>query len=370
MSPNRSIGWCAAVLLSGLLAAAPAPSAPAPAPAESGLPAGLEWVPPDAPGFITMRLADVLDSESVKEFRKLMGAQGGDPFGELKWGIGLAPEDIERLTLILRNTFREEPIVVITTRKAVDQKQVKAAMLPTAPDGGGYQENKTPKGKTYFINQATMRMLYFAGERVFLTSGSDTKTMEDLLDRSPQSREKSRFAEAFQAAEKQPVVAAVDLKHYAADIQRGLPEEAKPLLPLFDAGSAFLTVVSGKDTTADLRLTFANGEQVQAAEKAVKAGIDLGRKYVGMGQQELAKAAAQGNVPEPLKPLLQRYDVMLKDLDAALQAASVKQEEGGLRVSGRMKSDVGLLLAMFGRFTNVRPTPAPPPPSPVPEKRP
>jgi hypothetical protein len=314
------------------------PAVAAPAPAGDDIPLGLNLVPADSPGFVTVNITAMWKNETVMDMIKLLETKQANWRDELKKSIGLDVTNIERVTVILNPTLKEEPVVVVTTAKAFDKAVVQTAIMAKG------EERKTAKGKAYVDDGR--HSLYFASDRVF--AWGLTKWVQELADRPADKKVEGPLANAMQAAAKQPGVLAVNLAAFAQEIKPNLlgAEELKPLEPLFKVKTAFLTIVSGEDTKADLQMTFGTADEAKEGEKAAKAGLELARMGIAMGRQELAQELGRGQLQGIERQLLQRFDALLEKTDTGLKAGEVTRKDQAVNVSARAKINAGELSAL------------------------
>src|SRR5260221_6780956 len=144
----RRLGWLPLVLLGAALFAtgpqrsgvhAEDPKRPSP------LMADLNYISPDHPAFISVRLADLWNGPLGKEVRKLAGKDLDNVVKEIEKEIGTAPADIERLTLVMTEIPIRDQVMVVRTVKPIDREKLVAAIVP------GAKEEKA-KGQTYHVS--------------------------------------------------------------------------------------------------------------------------------------------------------------------------------------------------------------------------
>src|SRR5262249_13547209 len=84
-----------------------------------------QWVPGDAQGFVSVRVADLWNTDLAKQTLAKVKKEGSypDPVEEMEKKTGLKPTDIERGTLVFQDT--ENMWVVIETVAAYDQEKVR-----------------------------------------------------------------------------------------------------------------------------------------------------------------------------------------------------------------------------------------------------
>jgi hypothetical protein len=354
ISTRTRCGFLVTLSLAVVVGLAVWPVQAAPAPPQDAVPAGLNLVPKDAPGFMTVNVTEMWKQPAVKELLKLLEAKQANWKDEFQKSVGVDATNIERVTVILDATLNEEPVVVVTTIKAFNKAAVQAAITPNAA------EQKTAKGKLYTEGKGN-RSLALVSDRVFVW-GLTTPVL-DLIDRPADQKVEGSLSNALQAAAKQPAVAWVNLAAYAKEIQKELPPtpEVKSLEPLFQAKTAFLTLVSSEETRADLQMTFETADQAKEGEKAAKTGLELGRQLVGKGREEIGRELGRAREASE-RMLMQQIDVLLEKIDAGLKAGEVVRKEQALNVTLRGKISAGDLAAIVATgFFTIRSLEAPPP---------
>jgi hypothetical protein len=318
----RSIALGAALLLTaGLIPPLPAREAEPPD-------ADLALVPADAAGVVVVRIADLWNSEGAAGFRKM--ARDNPKFvrvlDELQKQTGLSGPDVERLIVIL-----PEPggpggeFIVISTVKPYDRAKVLAAIVPDP-------QEKKAGGKAYYVSGKREREgVYPVSPRTFIVS-PHAADLEKYLERPAEKKAMGPLSDALaRAREKHAIVIGLNGPRLARELKKNLPQAAMPLLPLFEAASATLSIDAGKDELRiDGRLTFATEDAAKESEKAALAARDLLRKQLAQGIEDLGKAKPE-KVEQAVIDLFLRF---LKDLDAALQTA--KPERRGPALHGHL----------------------------------
>ncbi len=308
----------------------------------AALPTGLEVVAADGPGFLTVNLTEVFADATVKEFFRLLDKEQPGWREHFKQESGLELSDLERATVLLPPPplANVQAVVVLTTRKALDRQALRKGPFVRAT------EKKASRGKTYF--EEGQRALGFLGERVYVY-GASPKVVA-LLDRPATRRMNPTLEAALRRAARQPAVAMVNLAAYGGEMKDSLRGETEPLLPLFQARTAWLMVVSGADTRADLHLTYATEVEARDGEKAARAGLALAQKYAALGREKVAEAGEGKSVPEMQKWFTRRLTTYLKNAEAGLKTATVEPDGPRVKVAWRSKSGVGENLAFVAGF--------------------
>ena len=299
----------------------------------------LELVPPDALGFVHLRLADVWKTEGFAEFRKVVAKAGPEALKALDDGFIPSPSSIERVTLVIVKAM--PPPVFPTTGKQPDRPPAKkgGGGMPALPPNGpppGFKEpqaepeavvliafsapydaekfrlanfpNATKKntlGKEYWVDSDSGYAVQFANEKLLVVG--QTPAMEVYL-RPLKTEGPLSGALRLAAGGTRHVVAAVNLKDGMAEsagssMRKLLPAEVAPLLK---ADSMAVGVVFGTGMKMDLRAVYKDEPTADEAEKAVKAAAEAGRKALAEPKkkmEEAVKGPAGGPKPRPIQEL-------------------------------------------------------------------
>ena len=298
--PRRS----AAATLVAALAAAVALTAPAPRPAaaqgKSGteLPADLALVPADALGFVHVRLADVWKHDALKEYRRIVEKAGPRALATLDEQFVPPPSTIDRITAVAlppQGDRREPAVVAILAFSApFDPAKVRAAYLADAkPQKAG--------GKEFYADDQSGVAVHFPNDRTLVFG--DVKTLPVFLGR-PAKADGGLSGALKQAAGNNAVFAAVSVKALPIppEFSDNIPPDIQPLLK---TEYATISVELGKEATARASLVYANAEDAQAAEKALKKAAEMGRTALiqPRRQAEDALYKKDGKTPRPLDEL-------------------------------------------------------------------
>ncbi len=321
-SPSSVLRWapflkwvCAAALLVATAHPSRLAAADDPRPA-AVLPPELEAVPPGALGFVSIRPADLWNSELSRATRAQLRAR--DPEGyqddlklldraEEHYGVRL--ETAERFTAILLQPSDEAWIFFISTARPYDRDRLIKRLTPEAKE-------LPSAGRTYFTGTTPGgRALHLLNDRSYVV-GSEPN-MNRLLEAWDRGEAKGPLSgPRGLAAQKHLLVPGLNTPRLAA-LARGqpLPREMEPFRPLLSAWSASLTADLDPELHIVLRLGFPEVEQAREGEKAVQAGLDLARRFLDQGLRDLARD------PEPERGAPFRR--VLEQIQASLKAASV-----------------------------------------------
>jgi hypothetical protein len=352
---RRGAWWAgaAAVLLgASLLAAArPGGAGAAEPPAKGEPPAELAFVPGDAGGFATVRFADVWNHEVAKASREKVLKEWPDAFKEMTKTLGVAPEEIERLTGVAP-TFApglggDDPFAAVTTRMPCDQKKVLAAVVPDAKE----EKVKDRDSHEYSLyanghGQAAV----FLDDRTYLL-GSD-HALKAFLERPAANKDGALTPALRLAGEKHVAVAGLDVAALSKVIAaRGGAEdpELKPLKPLLRAERAELTVDLAEQARGDLRLTFSNEADARDADKALKAERLVLVPLLAGFRKTLEK-------DEEMRPVV----ALLTDVQAGLNSAKVERDGSAVdatmtvRIDPKAVPEALVLAAVNGHKNAIR----------------
>jgi hypothetical protein len=340
-----------AILALGLLLAANAPSPGAPNTKLAATPQDVAWVPADAPGFVFVRFGDLWGDETTKELREKIAKAQPDFEKKFAADVGLKPAEIERVIAIPQLAGGpDEFVFLLTTSKPARELIIAASKTK--------HEEKKHNGRVYFQTTAEgpqgpgrTRALHEVNER-FLVIGA-TPAVLKLMDRAGKQEKDNPLSDALKLTlGEDPLVACFNLAQLPTEASATLPAEAAALKPLFDAKPGLVTLTSGKETRLDLRLTYADEAQAVRGEKAMNAGLELGKKYLPMAREEVKKNGSGGD--EMMKWMQGQIDSSLKATEDSVKNARVEIKGPTVSTQLRIKANVGAVAAVAGGFFYVR----------------
>jgi hypothetical protein len=295
------------------------PSAP-----KAALPVNLERLPGDAALLVSVRVADLWNSEPVKLFRQQKAQELAEGLKMFEKEIGVAADDMERLTLVMTEFKSRGPLIFITTIKPFDRAKILATAVP------GLKAEKRME-QIFFVSDKD-QAVFFLNDRSYVIGS--VEMVRAYLDR-PASGAGPLLDAIKLATQNHQVVGGLNVAAFAREEGDKLPPHMEAFKDLLKARSATWTGDLGQGNKAVLRLNFAGQEEAKRAEKPLRAAIDMARAGIAMGRQEMARREGDGS----------RMTDMLKLVDAALQTASVKQKQGHLQVELHIKADVAVVVA-------------------------
>ncbi len=327
-------------------------------------PAGLMLVPPQALGFLHVRLADVWYSDLGEAVRQKMPKETLQLARQIEKLWGVAPTDVESVTMLFLGEGggipppgpaskrdaqaekrrpakpRPEPVgttfnpVIVTTTRAYDRDRVRDAVAPMA-------ETRSHKDRLYFVSQKPgAPALHFVNERVFWWAAEPE--LKRLLERPAPPGDKGPLDQALsQAAQRHHLAGGLNLAAppvapwlalYKLSVQNSPEAKALlPLAPLFEAHSLSFTLDLGVNTEASLRLLFADEAKARQARKAGETLAAMARKEASPLLLELNK---ERGVPNLIR--------VLKQVDAAGQAPVVEQKGNAVTITLRVRGELAV----------------------------
>jgi hypothetical protein len=286
----------------------------------------LALVPPDAQGFVSLRLADWWRSSSGQAVRKEINRKNPAVLKAWEKRLGLPPEEIERVIFVVDNRGGHSEWAIVTSVKPYDRNRVKKTILALA------LEVKMDSGRSYFRSQELPGdALYFFNERIFLVGGESA--IDQFLKRPP-SKASGPLSDALRlVAEDHLLVCGMSQPGL------GLPPGLDDLVPkdfreaFQDCKSAALTAREGDAIGWDLRLSFHN-------EAEAKAFAEAARPFLAAAREALPflKNDPLGAIDEDTKKLL----------ESALSNVTLEPEGTSVRV--KTKTSQEPVAALFVRF--------------------
>jgi len=278
-------------------------------------PADLALVPPDAAGFLSVRVADIWNKKEAAPLRKMADANlmAAMTLKQLKDKAGLTIEDVERAMLVMPTAdAHAQPLVLVTTSKSFDGAKLASVFLP------GAREKKVGD-KSYFTAGASSFGIHVADDHTLLAS--DPRALEAFL-KPPAPKEDGPLTEAIRAAGGQHVlVVGFNPSRFADQVRVQMRPGMEQFQPLLDARSGMLTVDADGDLQVTLQLTFAKNEEAEAGEKAAQQLLNIGRLVMPQAGQQLGQAPFPGDAATQ-----KAATALLKNAGDALQDAKVVRD--------------------------------------------
>jgi prepilin-type processing-associated H-X9-DG protein len=289
-------------------------------------PPDLERLPADVALLVSVRVADLWNSEPIKAMRQQQGQELAEGVKAFEKEIGVAPGDMERATLVISDFKTKGALVFVTTVKPYDRAKVLSTTL-----SGVKAERRMEQ--IFFVSDKNQAVL-FQSDRSYLISSADA--VRAYVDRPATSE--GPVSAALQLGQRHQVVGSLNVAAFAREEAGRLPPQVDAFKDLLRAGTAIWTVDLGEQNKVDLRLNFADEAEARRAEKPLRAAIDLAR--VALAVQESSRQPGDG---------------ALKLADAALQTASVAQKGADLQIALSLKADVPAVVAtLVGGVHKVR----------------
>jgi hypothetical protein len=283
-------------------------------------PSDLDFVPPDAAGFVRGRVAAIWQVEDarkmIEQARKVKPSE--DPVAWLENNTGLRPDDLDRLTAVFADPDKHEVWFAVRTVKPYDRD----ALLGRLRDVGKEHYEGTP----YFAGETKdgkVLGVYFAGKHV-LVAGPEPGLRRCLKFRAG-PRGSGPLDEALRrAAGDDHVVGAYNPTPEQRERLAGrVPKLIKPVYtPLSEARFATFWLNFDDSSQAEAKLTFADKAKAQQGRKAAQGGVRLAK---------LGLALARFRLPAGTD------EKALDRLDKALDALKIEQQETDVTVRAESK---------------------------------
>ncbi|HLJ93709.1 MAG TPA: DUF1559 domain-containing protein [Gemmataceae bacterium] len=285
--------------------------------------ADLERVPADAALLISVRVAELWNSEPIKAMRQQQGRELAEGAKAFEKEIGVTPGDMERVSIVMSDFHALVPLIFVTTVQPFDR----AKIMSTALTG---VKPARQKEQIYFVSDKNQAIV-FLSDRTYLISSADA--VRAYLDR-PAAREGALSPALQLAGQDHQIVGCLNVSAFAQQNGGKLPPQLEAFKDLLKARTAIGILDLGQNNKLDLRLNFADESEAKRAEKPLQAAIDLARVGLALAGQQTA--------PQPGGPGLQS---MLKLVNDALQTAKIAQKGADLQVTVRIQADVPVVVA-------------------------
>jgi hypothetical protein len=304
-----------------------------PSAGQTALSADLQAVPADAAFLVSVRVADLWNNPAVMALRQQKAEELATGLKLFEKEIGVSPETMERVTVVVINFKSRPPLALITTTKPYDHAKILTTAFPGARAEMRHEQ-------IFFVSEK-QQAVFFLNNRTYLVGSPES--VRAYLDRPP-AKEGPLSPALRLTTEKHQIVGGVNISAFAGEEGPRLPPQMEAFKDLLKARSAIWTMNLTGQNNVHLRLSFANEAEARQAEPALRAAIDLAR--AGLGQ------AIQGTPQQPREGA-QLVD-LLRQLDAALRTASIEPKGTELQVTLSLKTDTAVVAEVVQGLQKVR----------------
>jgi hypothetical protein len=270
--------------------------------------ADLALVPHDAVGFVSIRVADLWNSDFGKDAQKQLPMLGLS-VGQLKEKFGVTPEEIERASFVVPTEEPRTAWFVVAFKGAVDQPKVVKSLFADA------QETKADN-KTYYISRKGQTAVHFSSPTIAVVGSPEAIQRFMAAKTAPAASGPMDEAIGLAQAGKHQIVGGFHLTPGLSQklkaLQGGMRGQARMFLPFLEVQSGTFTAnLSDKtDTSLDLRLKFPDEPK---AKKAKEAG-DSALAFVKLAWPAIKAQMAGGPLPPQAREMFNQVDQTLQEL--------------------------------------------------------
>jgi len=301
---------------------------------ERALPRDLAFVPPDALGFLHVRVADVWKSEHFKEWRATVLKAGEKALAAFDARFFPTPSSLERVTVFFTTPKEghepgpEHTFVVVATSKPVDKEGFLQNTVP------GAKEEKTAAG-IFLVDAQRKTEIHFIDDRTFVVGAPGE--VRGLMARRHAAR--GNLTEALRVAQSgKALVLAVSPQ---AMPPAALAHVPPPLHALAKAKLALLTLDLKKEGDIDLRLAYGNADEAGEAETAAKHALDLAGAALAKARMEMEKKVLADGKPGTLAELPEAAASLfalglITRAEEFLASSPVRKQDNSLRLSFKL----------------------------------
>ena len=240
-----------------------------------GSTADLAYVPANAQGFYSIRVADLWNHAAVqKALEKVKGDIGPDPAGRIEEFLGISPTDVERVTAVVSDVENQEFWLIVSTSKAIDQKKLRDRIEKLGPIK--FVETKID-GKPCLVNDlkgGPDMVWHFASDRILVVAPTHG-AMEACFAKAAQGGSGPLTPALRVAAQRHHLVAGLNPAQWASQFKQQLEffgPQAEGFKVLLDFTSATaIADLSGTTSEGEITISFPGDDKAREAHTAVKA---------------------------------------------------------------------------------------------------
>ena len=248
--------------------------------AAQALPADLAFVPPDALGFVHVRVADLVKNKAFADYRAYYEKAGAKAIAAFDGQFAPRPSTLDRVTIYALPAGKpnESLVLIVQFTQPFDLDAVRAGFLPNA---------KRLKG--------TKEVLYLDESSGFVMFAAGPQTLVVDMARTTEPREKAPIEPAAHPL-KADLAAAADGTRVVYGVvnvaKLPLPPDAltqipEPFRPLAAAKKVTVSLGLTEGVAASLKVEYADADAATAAEKSLKLGAAEVRKLLAAQRPQL-----------------------------------------------------------------------------------
>jgi hypothetical protein len=291
----------------------------------AALPSDLAKIPSDGLFFLSVRVADLWESELGKPVRQKLAKEIGEPEQAFEKYFGLPLQQVERMTMFALDPMSGEPMLFMHSTRAYDRAKVLATHK-------NVQEQKY-KTQTFYSDDKDWAV-YLLGDRSLLFGPPNS--IKGFID-PPAPTTPGELAGALEAAAgKHSLTVGFNVKGFNDTVGERLPGEVEPFKPLLQALSGKLTLDVAEQSRITANLTFPDEKKAEAGLPPLKSGRDLAVAAIDQGVEQMAQQKGMEKIIE-----------LVKQLQGALKAAKIEQNGKTLQASASLRVDVSTVGVVF-----------------------
>jgi hypothetical protein len=301
----------------------------------------LDLVPRDAPFFMCLRVAELMNSEAVQPWT------GGlaQPMQQMEQAYGFSLKDVERISVVVVNTGdAPRSYFLVGLSKPYDQGKVMGPLNQMKPA----PRKKQHTGKEYYlVTVPKMAMplplpfpapvpeniaLHFYSDRVIVLG--EEPGLQNFLTQPVHAAAVGPLGDALKLAATQDHHLVIGLKPEGLErAKREVPPEFSTYLPILEMQAATLSARLTKQVEMEVHFAYPDTVKAQKAGDVLKAGLaDLRTKHL----PDLKKNLGQDKESKAILDTIQSLEGILRN---------VPIEQHGTNVQFSLKADFQTLVA-------------------------
>lgn len=294
---------------------------------------GLEWIPRDALVVATIRPAKLLARPELAGFATAISQQG-----QLKEHLGIAPERIEQVSLVLLGTEKDTVVkpgvgIVLRLTQASEAAAFLKGALPEATEG-------EYGGRKYLVRQGGAPQCGFADDRTVVLV-EDEPMLRRMIVSGTTGASQSKWATGWSTVAGDDAAAIVNLEGLRSIADQTLRQGPGPLAvvaPLWQNANSLILSVRSEQKNFSLRGRLASGspEDAKRVKDTLSAVVTIARNGISAARASAAQLPGQQGAM-----LLGAADIA----DAMLDTADVTQKDREVELSLTLRAEQVAVMA-------------------------